>query len=144
MQLTEQLARAFAAMGRAINERDAELPRSDYLTLVRLANAVEGEGPCRPSDLAHAEGLDPSTMSRRVASLTERGLVERETDPDDRRAHRLRLTVVGAEALRVERHRRVALVTDALAGWEESDKDQLARLLGKLSDTLESRRTPAP
>lgn len=144
MQLSEQLARAFAAMGRAVNERVADLPRADYLTLARLASVLEGEGPCRPSDLAHAEGLDPSTMSRRVASLVERGLVEKETDPDDRRAHRLRLSAAGEEALHAERARRVALVTDALAGWDESDKDDLARLLGQLSDTLDSRRTTTP
>lgn len=142
MQLSEQLARAFAAMGRAVDERGSSLPRSDFLTLARLAGVTQDGEACRSSDLAHAVGLDPSTMSRRVASLIDRGLVERETDPGDRRAHRLRITAAGEEALTTERARRVALVTDALAGWDEADRTELARLLGKLSDTLESRRTP--
>lgn len=142
MQLSEQLARAFAAMGRAISERGAELPRTDFVVLVRLGETSDAGDPCRLRDLAHAEGLDQSTMSRRIASLAKRGLVERRPDPDDRRAHRLQLTESGTVALAAERARRVSLVTDALAGWDESDKDELARLLGKLTDTLDARRTP--
>jgi len=142
MQLSDELARVFAALGRTVIERVADLPKADYVTLARLAHLVEDSGPCRPSDIASAEGLDPSTMSRRIASLAERGLVEKETDPADRRAHRLRLSTAGEQALSDERARRVTLVTDALAGWTEADKAELARLLGQLSDTLEARWDP--
>ena len=105
--------------------------------------------PARPSSRtadraaqrhASAEGR---TLSRGDArSLAERGLVEKETDPADRRAHRLRLSTAGEQALSDERARRVTLVTDALAGWTEADKAELARLLGQLSDTLEARWDP--
>ncbi len=142
MQLSEQLARAFAVMGRTIHDRGAELPRPDFLVLARLASTRDGD-PCRLSDLAQAEGLDPSTMSRRVASLCERGLVERAPDPDDRRAHRLRLTAEGERALAVERTRRATVITDALSDWDEADKEQLAALLAQLTDSLEARRTRA-
>ena len=143
MQLSEQLARAFAVMGRTIHDRGAELPRPDFLVLARLAASTRDGDVCRLSDLAQAEGLDPSTMSRRIASLTDRGLVERAPDPDDRRAHQLRLTPEGVRALEAERARRVGVITDALADWDEADKEQLAGLLAQLTDSLEARRTRA-
>src|SRR5690606_41241441 len=103
MQLSEQLARAFAAMGRLLNEDQGPGVRSrpDFAVLIRLPRAeevaagVEGVEGVRPRDLARTEGLDPSTMSRRLASLTARGLIHREPDPDDGRAQVLSLTEEG-------------------------------------------------
>lgn len=148
MQLSEQLARAFAAMGRLLNEDQGHevLSRPDFAVLIRLPRAeevaagVEGVEGVRPRDLARTEGLDPSTMSRRLASLTARGLIHREPDPDDGRAQVLSLTEEGGRAVARERARRVALVTDALDGWGEEDSAELARLLGRLTDTLEASR----
>lgn len=141
MHLSEQLARAITSMGRLITDfQGEELSRTDFLVLVRLARPG-GEGDAvRSRDLARAEGLDPSTMSRRLGSLAERGLIRREPDPADGRAHLVSLTEAGEEAVRRERARRVALVTDALDGWAEPDRAELARLLSQLTDTLEARR----
>ena len=141
MQLSEQLARAFAAMGRLLNEHSGTevLSRPDFAVLIRLPCAQEvaaGAEEVRPRDLARTEGLDPSTMSRRLASLTSRGLIHRETDPTDGRAQVLFLTEEGHRAVTQERARRVTLVTDALQGWDEADTAELARLLGRLTDTL--------
>lgn len=136
MQLSEELGRTFAAMGRLLHERQGDLSRSDFGVLVRLA----GKECTRSRDLAHAEGLDPSTMSRRLASLAERGLIRRSADPADGRAQVLALTAEGEQTLRAERARRVALVTDALSDWPDADRDDLARLLARLADTIESTR----
>lgn len=136
MQLSEELARTFAAMGRFLREREGDLSRTDFAVLIRLA----GQQCTRSRDLAHAEGLDPSTMSRRLSSLAERGLIERHPDPADRRAQVLSLTETGRRALAQERDRRVDLVTDTLADWPEQDKAQLADLLGRLADSLEAVR----
>lgn len=138
MQLSEELARTFAAMGRFLHEREAGLSRSDFGVLLRLA----GTGCTRSRDLAVAEGLDPSTMSRRLASLDERGFIRRSQDPDDRRAQVLALTETGQEALRAERERRVATVTDALADWPQDEQEELARLLGRLADSLDAAPRP--
>lgn len=141
MQLSEELARAITSMGRLINDfQGEELSRSDFLVLVRLPLQGGAGEAVRSRDLARAEGLDPSTMSRRLGSLAERGLIAREPDPADGRAHLLTLTQAGCDAVQGERARRVALVTDALAGWAERDRAELARLLSQLTDTLEHRR----
>ena len=137
MHLSEQLARTFASMGRLISEFQGEVSRHDFIALVR----IDQQDGVRTRDLADAEGLDPSTMSRRVASLTSRGLVERHPDPQDGRAHVLALTDAGRDLVREERARRVAIVTDALATWSDDDRADLARLLGQLTDTIETQRT---
>ncbi|MFK5634410.1 MULTISPECIES: MarR family winged helix-turn-helix transcriptional regulator [unclassified Ornithinimicrobium] len=141
MQLSEELARAFASMGRLLDDfQGEELSRPDFTVLVRLAPKDPTGEPVRSRDLARSEGLDPSTMSRRLASLADRGLVAREPDPADGRAHLLTLTDAGCEAVRRERARRVTLVTDALDGWDDPDRAELARLLSQLTDSLETRR----
>lgn len=120
-------------MGRFIHANQGGLARPDFAVLVRL----DADGCTRSRELADAEGLDPSTVSRRVASLAERGLLEREPDPSDGRAQILHLTDAGRQALATERERRVHLVTDALADWDAGDRAELARLLARLTDTLE-------
>lgn len=141
MQLSEQLSRALTSMGRLVNDFEAEeLSRADFLVLVRLPLPGKEGAAVRSRDLARAEGLDPSTMSRRLGSLAERGLITREPDPADGRASLLSLTDAGCEAVQCERDRRVALVTDALDGWGEHDRAELARLLSQLTDSLEARR----
>ena len=124
-------------MGRFLHEREADLSRADFIVLVRMA----GRECTRSRDLARAEGLDPSTMSRRLASLAERGLIRRSPDPADRRSQVLALTAEGEQAVHAERARRVALVTEALEDWPAQDQHDLARLLARLTDSIETRRT---
>src|SRR5271156_424458 len=47
---------------------------------------VEQVGPLRLGDLAAAEGIAPSTLTRLVAVLEELGYVRRDADPKDARA----------------------------------------------------------
>src|ERR671932_1660462 len=57
-------------------------------------------GPLRHSELAELVHADPSTVSRHVSSLIERGLVQRVADETDGRASRLVVTDAGSAALR--------------------------------------------
>jgi DNA-binding MarR family transcriptional regulator len=54
---------------------------------------------CHGKALAARAGLDPSTVSRAVATLVDRGLVARQADPVDGRATVLVLTDVGRKTL---------------------------------------------
>lgn len=136
MQLSEELGRLLSNLGRRLSRIPmTTLSNLDYTTLVWLENrSLDG---CRLSDLAEGRGYDVSTMSRRVAHLVESGLIERERDPGDGRAHRLRLSPAGRDVVAVERSRRVQLITETLDDWSAEDKSQLARLLGRLNHNLE-------
>jgi DNA-binding MarR family transcriptional regulator len=72
--------------------------------------------------------------SRQVAALVGAGYVERETDPDDGRAHRLRTSESGARALQDAHRRLVETATEALAGWPDAEIAALATRLERLRE----------
>lgn len=104
----------------------------DRLLLARL---VVG-GPRRATDLAADTLLDLSTVSRQIRSLIDRGLVERRTDPEDRRGALLTASaegVVAFQRFRDQRNQKLALV---LESWSAEDRHQLTVLFGRLNDDL--------
>lgn len=136
MQVSDELARLFANLGRTLNRGpEPELASVDATVLFTLAAQPAG---VRLSDLAHLKGLDVSTMSRRVSQLMARDLVARSPDPADGRASVLTLTQQGQRQLGMERSRRVQLVTETLVGWGVEDKDRLASMLCRLNESLEA------
>lgn len=136
MQVSDELARLFANLGRALNRKAVpELAPADAAVLFTLAARPDG---VRLSDLAHLKGLDVSTMSRRVSQLIDRDLVTRSPDPEDGRAVVITLTPEGYQQLTRERARRVQLVTQTLEDWGPEDKDRLASMLCRLNDSLEA------
>ena len=60
---------------------------------------VDRIGPLRLGDLAAAEGIAPSTLTRLVTVLEERGYVERCPVPGDARASTLTIAPAGHEVL---------------------------------------------
>jgi DNA-binding MarR family transcriptional regulator len=95
------------------------------LTPTQLAalSTVERSGPLRLGDLAAAEGIAPSTLTRLVAVLEELGYVQRYADPKDARASTLTITPKGHETLeRLTPEQRAALAT-ALPALEQLAED---------------------
>ena len=86
------------------------------LTPTQLAalSTVERSGPLRLGDLAAAEGIAPSTLTRLVAVLEEFGYVQRCADPKDARASTLAITPAGHETLERLRAEGTALLTQSL------------------------------
>jgi DNA-binding MarR family transcriptional regulator len=127
-----------ARLGRKMRQR---LPGEvlDFGTIL-LMQAL-ARGPVRVTDLAAALELDPSTVSRQVRQLEERGLVERTDDPDDRRAYRIGLSGEGRSRLDAGAARRRAFVGDLLGGWRPEDREQLRLLLNRLLDELDHQET---
>lgn len=110
------------------------LDRPDVQILVDL---LEAEEPRRIGVIAESLQVESPHVTRHVAALEQRGLVERVRDPDDGRAWRIALTGNGAEAALKCRAVTDEWLRGALAGWPERDKSELSRLLGKLSDDLQ-------
>jgi DNA-binding MarR family transcriptional regulator len=113
---------------------EMDLDRSAYGILCRLAD----EGPQRLGLLASAFGLDPSTITRQVQALEKAGLVVRHADPDDRRASILDLTEEGKVTLAHTRAYRRERLEEVLDDWPDHDREELARLLTKVNDSITS------
>ncbi|MGG5259481.1 MarR family winged helix-turn-helix transcriptional regulator [Phycicoccus avicenniae] len=129
--VTEHLSALFTLLSRS-HVVDGPVTRGEYALLALAAKL----GPRRACDLADAGGLDPSTTSRRVSALVERGFLDRSPDPEDGRAQRIGLTDPGWSVLAAERRRREELVGIALEDWSPADRGTLADLLGRLQGSL--------
>ncbi len=75
---------------------------------------VERYGPMRLGDLAAAEGIAPSTLTRLVTVLEERGYVERCAVPGDARASTLAITQQGHAVLERIRDESTSVLADQL------------------------------
>jgi DNA-binding MarR family transcriptional regulator len=113
-----------------------EMDRSGYGIMCRLVD----EGPQRLGSLAHAFGLDPSTITRQVQALEQRSWVERQADPTDRRAWILDVTPKGSEILVETRNARREWMRQALGDWPEDDIRDFGRLLEKFNISLDHLR----
>jgi DNA-binding MarR family transcriptional regulator len=138
----EQALSALLRRGLSVRLADDATPveRTGYALLADLHD----HGPQRLSDVACAVRLEKSTVSRQVAGLEERGLVERRPDLADRRAHLLALTEDGQRVVQTTRARRQQWLREALAGWSVHDRATLAQLLERLVDDLFPGDPPAP
>jgi len=74
-----------------------------------------------------------------VAGLVERGLVQREAAPEDRRRAVLTATARGRELMTELRARRRELTADLLTGWSERDIATLGRMFTRYNRLLSDR-----
>jgi DNA-binding MarR family transcriptional regulator len=104
-----------------------------YATLSRIGRAKE----CTPSELAELLEYEPSIVSRRVRALEERGLVERRTDPDDRRSSRLRLTENGQKVFDALNDGWLDMINDMVESWTAAELDDFAARFDQLATAFE-------
>ena len=97
-------------------------------------------GPLRQGALAELAHIDPSTVSRHVTLLVERGLVRRVADEQDGRASRLVVTPDGEAVLDAMRRERDSLLERVTADWPPGERAtftrQLHRFVQDLTDHL--------
>jgi DNA-binding MarR family transcriptional regulator len=131
---------ASAADARRLNEairllvkRFALAERADVaccgMTVAQAATLEAlSDGGLRLGELGRRLGIAPSTLSRNIDRLVDRGLVIRGPDPDDRRAQRAELTDEGRTTASAVREHEAEFARDIL--------DRLPR--GTIADTLDT------
>ncbi|SRR5581483_2509664 len=108
------------------------MTRAQWAVLARLGRA---EG-LKQSDLAESLDIQPITLTRLVDRLCDNGLIERRSDPNDRRAKRLFLTPQARPLMERLAVLGEAIMDDVLAGISESDIGLMLSKLGQAKENL--------
>ena len=113
-----------------------ELTLAESSTLSRL----ERGGPASSSELARYDRISPQSMGVTVAALLERGLIERNRDPQDGRRIVLSVTEAGLRTLRDKRGARTEHIAATLRDWFTEDEIRqlmsASALLERLAERL--------
>lgn len=116
-------------------------PASGGLTYVAASvlGSIVRAGTIRPGTLAKVEGTSAPGITRLLIELEQRGLVEREDDPEDGRSSLVRTTNAGNDALIDVRRRRARWVEDLLDGCSDDDLEAIERAVAVLERLVEQR-----
>jgi DNA-binding MarR family transcriptional regulator len=90
-----------------------------------------------PGDLSRETFSSGAAVTKRLKSLTERGLVERRGDDRDRRVAHVRLTDAGRDLVDGILPEQLAYENTVLSGMGQAEQDELAALLSGLLGRLE-------
>jgi DNA-binding MarR family transcriptional regulator len=134
-QDAERLRRAVVKLGRRLNEASTAVGLTP--TQSSVLSVIAHRGSVSSAEIVKAEGINPSMLSRLLAQLEERGLVRRESDPDDQRQRWVVATARGralARRIRAARTSAVAALADRLDG---SGQERLLDALDVLDRLVE-------
>lgn len=119
-----------------------QAPYEGELTLAESSalSRLERGGPATSSDLARVDRISPQSMGVTVAALLDRGLIERDRDPQDGRRIVLSVTEAGRRSLRDKRGARTehiaAALRDGFSGDELRQLEGATALLERLAERL--------
>ena len=99
--------------------------------------ALNESGSRRASDLVGLFSVDKGAVSRQVQSLLELGLIQRDPDPEDRRAAILSITEEGSRRLASIAADRRSEVLDRLAEWSDEDLQAFVDAMARYNSALE-------
>jgi DNA-binding MarR family transcriptional regulator len=133
-QLAEALRDAITRLNRRVRQArpvgDLTVTQLSALTSLELAGALT------PRELADVERVQPPTMTKIVAKLEDRGLVQRTPHPTDGRQVILAATELGREVFAEHRRARDAWLTRRLAALTPEERDALhaaAEILNRIA-----------
>ncbi len=128
--------------GRALKARSGDwghaahdLTRGDIVTL----GVLEARGSTRPGQIAATLNVDPSVISRQLATLARLDLIARGTDPEDGRAELITITPQGQERLVQAREAMCVALAERLGHW---DLEEIARATAMVEDLSLHLNTP--
>lgn len=108
------------------------------VTLAQCHTLLEIESKSKESvtELAKTLGLDKSTISRTIDSLVNNGLVDRTTPVENRRMATIQLTEAGKQVCNSINCRNDDYFGEILSVLNDSEKDELVRLLGLVTNQM--------
>jgi DNA-binding MarR family transcriptional regulator len=129
-----------AALDRARRQKKG----ASTLSLLQLVAAAPG---IRPSEIAAAQDVHPSQVTRQVRELDSLGLVHVTADTADKRSCRVTLTTSGSDELHSLTEEGLDRFASFVADWEPEEIRTLTSLLQKLEESkaaAAARQRPPP
>ena len=115
-----------------------DLDRASYL----MARALDSAGPISIQGLARILRLEPTTVTRKVASMEADGLIVRLSDPTDKRVSLIKLSREGLRRMRLVRDLRRAHNDALLSHWSDEDLKTFGELLTRYNESLGNQPDP--
>ena len=133
------LVELFWNVYRRIAKRLAPVARRQGMSLSELVVLWKAHklGECRVTALAEDLGVPPSTLTGMTDRLVEAGWLERERDPEDRRAVVMKSTPALADLIRSLKHEGSRTLEKALRRVPSDVRDRLGTDLTRLLESLE-------
>ncbi len=134
---------AIARLSRRLRPTTAGAAAGLTPTRISVLLTIVREEPIRISDLASAESLNPTMLSRVISDLVDTELVARVSDDGDRRAAWVKTTGAGKKLAERMRRERTRALNRALEGLSEEDRrilEQALPALEGLAEQLKGRR----
>jgi DNA-binding MarR family transcriptional regulator len=127
-------------------QRDSVLLQEAGVSLDRalfpLLIAVERKGPIGVVELSELVGRDYTTVSRQAAKLAKLGLITRRPSKADHRVREAAITGEGKKMTRALDAARERMAAVLFAKWSKRDLQDLARLMRRFADDLQTLPTP--
>lgn len=129
-----------ATLKRQLRElRASGSSHEDRVYLLRVPLLLsQRETPPTMSELSAELGIPMSSATRVAGWLVHAGIVERSSDPHDRRIVRLRMTENGRQMLDAGRDYLRARILQVLSHFTSAEQAQLLHLVSKLVDSIEA------
>ncbi len=141
-ELPISLRMVIARLGRHLRQTraGADLSPTQYQVLASIVRL----GPVRLSDLAAAEGLNPTMLSRIAGKLETAGLVDRTADSADGRVALVSVSAGGRRLVDRVRSERTDALSRALGHLDADQRHTLAQALPVLESIAETLKERTP
>lgn len=118
----------------AVDARLSHLPISRHFYVLTVI--AEADGRVTQKELAEMVWTDKASMVRIIDYLCANGMAERITDPNDRRAYRIRATTAGRKAVKEIRKVFEEVNKAATHGFNEAETESVMPMLERMACNL--------
>ena len=142
IQLIEEMLHSFHAIQNLIRAKTAQLSRQDGVTHAQwfVLAMIAHFGQRSIKDLAEAAEMSSSAATQLVDSLVKTGFVNRQDDPDNRRAVILELSSQGKQYLAETKERRLEEMAVLFEALTDSELREFVRLHKKITSSFLNRK----
>ena len=144
VEAASRLRVVIGRLSRRLRPTEAAVAAGLTPTKISVLLHVGRAGRIRLSELSDSEGINPTMMSRVIADLADAGLVERASDPGDRRAAFVEATATGRKLAERIRSERTDALNEALEGLDERERSEIEAALPALERLAEELKGNRP